>query len=97
MSPRRGSTSSPVGPFTLAVAGLIGDAMRSQGVSGRQLADMIGRSHEYVNERVSRKAKAFSPEDLYAASNALGIDLAALVAEAERAARSVARAQKGLR
>ncbi len=60
--------------------------MGAQRVSGRRLAEAIGKSEKYVRERVSGQ-RALDLNDLDAIAQALGLDVIILLEKAEGAGR----------
>lgn len=73
----------PASPQAQAVAEQIRRELGAQRISGRQLAEKIGKSPNYVNLRI-RGEKALDLNDLDAIAAALGLNVIVLLEAAER-------------
>lgn len=77
-------TKDPASRQAQAVAEQIRREMGAQRMSGRKLAEAIGKGETYVRERVSG-AKALDLNDLDDMAQALGLDVIVLLQQAESA------------
>lgn len=80
-----GSAPAP-GPFALAIAAEIRQAMARHMVSGAELARLTGRSQSYLSKRL-RGDSALTANDVADICQVLGEDLEALLIAAVRASR----------
>lgn len=80
-------TQPEPGPFAVAIAAEVRQAMARHMVSGAQLARMTGRSQSYLSKRL-RADSSFTANDIEDICVALGEDLATLLLSAVRASRT---------